>query len=326
MSYFSDVERSLVVRSRTEVAAGVVALELAPANGRDLPAWTPGSHIDLRLPDGVERQYSLCGDPDDRSAWRIAVLREPAGRGGSEFVHASVEVGQTVRVRGPRNHFAFTARPGERCSLIAGGIGITPIFSMAAAADAAGADWTLDYAGRSRSTMAFADELVARFGDRVRLHPADEGGRLDLAALLGAGASDAGAPVGEVYCCGPTRLIEAVEAASAGWPAGSIHVERFEAKVFGDPVWAEPFEVELELSGITVTVPPGRTILEVVEENDILVPSSCREGTCGTCETPVIEGEVEHRDSILTPAEQAHNTVMMICVSRAACPRLVLEL
>ena len=343
MSYFSDVERSLVVRSRTEVAAGVVALELAPANGRDLPVWTPGSHIDLKLPDGVERQYSLCGDPADRSAWRIAVLREPAGRGGSEFVHSGIEVGQTVRVRGPRNHFAFATRPGERCTLIAGGIGITPIVAMAAAADAAGADWTLDYAGRSRSTMAFADELVARYGSRVRLHPADEGGRIDLAALLAARADPGatvglgspvglgapvglGRPVGQVYCCGPTRLIEAVEVASAGWPEGSVHVERFEAKVFGDPAWAESFEVELELSGITVTVPPGRTILEVVEENDILVPSSCREGTCGTCETPVLDGEVEHRDSILTPAEQAHNTVMMICVSRAACPRLVLEL
>ena len=326
MSFFSDVERSLVVRTRREVATDVVAIELVAPNGRDLPVWTPGSHIDLRLPGGMERQYSLCGDAADRSTWRIAVLREEAGRGGSDFVHATIAEGQLVRVRGPRNHFAFAPGAGDRCILIAGGIGITPMLAMAAAADQSGADWSLDYAGRSRSTMAFAGELADAYGARVRLHPGDENARLDLAALFGSIDSGTVESGTQVYCCGPARLIEAVESASRHLPEGSVHVERFEAKHFGPPVWSEPFEVELELSGITVTVPPGRSILDVVEDNDVLVPSSCREGTCGTCETFVIDGAVEHRDSILTPAEQADNSVMMICVSRAACPRLVLEL
>ncbi|MBC7725377.1 MAG: oxidoreductase [Burkholderiaceae bacterium] len=318
MSFFSDVERSLVVRSRRIEADGVVSLELAPANGRDLPVWTAGSHIDLRLPDGVERQYSLCGDPADRSAWRIAVLLEPHGRGGSAYVHADIREGQTVRVRGPRNHFSFAAAPGERVALIAGGIGITPILAMATAAEAAGADWTLDYSGRSRATMAFVDELRGRYGERVRLHPSDEGNRLDLSALAAFG--------GQLYCCGPTRLLDAVEAAGADLAPGAVHVERFEAKEFGEPVWTESFEVEFVLSGLTLTVPPGRSILQVAEENDVLVPASCRSGTCGTCETPVLEGEVEHRDSILTPEERSQNTLMMVCVSRAACPRLLLDL
>jgi ferredoxin len=191
---------------------------------------------------------------------------------------------------------------------------------MVAAADAAGAEWTLDYAGRSRRTMAFADELAAAHPDRVRLHAADDGGRLDAVAVLAAAGSDTA-----VYVCGPTRLIDAVEAA-AGPSGQALHTERFEAKEFGEPVWAEPFEVELALSGETVTVAPGESVLDAVAAAGVLVLSSCRVGTCGTCETPVLEGPVEHRDSVLTPAEQAEDTAMMICVSRAAGPRLVLDL
>ncbi|MFT4307132.1 MAG: PDR/VanB family oxidoreductase [Microbacterium sp.] len=320
MSYFSDVERDLVVAARTEVADGVVALDLVAHNGRDLPAWTPGSHIDLVLASGMERQYSLCGDPADRSAWRVAVLREDAGRGGSALVHDGVRVGQRLRVRGPRNHFAFESAPGVRYRFVAGGIGITPILGMVRAADATGAEWTLDYAGRGRRTMAFAAELVAAYPRRVRVHAADEGSRLDVAALGGSlTATDA------VYACGPARLIDALEDAV---PEGRLHVERFEAIPFGDPVWPDPFEVELAGSGEVVTVAPDQSVLEAIEEQspDTLVLSSCRRGTCGTCEVAVLEGEVEHRDSVLTPLEQEGDTVMMVCVSRAACPRLVLDL
>jgi ferredoxin-NADP reductase len=325
VSFFDDVERDLVVVARDEPARGVVSFQLASHNGRDLPAWTPGSHVDLRLPADAsglaegpaERQYSLCGDLHDRSRWRIAVLREEGGRGGSRWASEHIAVGQRVRVRGPRNHFAFEVTPGTRYRFVAGGIGITAIAPMVQAAADAGADFTLDYAGRSRSTMAFVDDLVAAHGDRVRVHAADEGGRLRLDEVL---ADPEGAAL---YVCGPTRLIEAVEA--SGWPPDALHLEHFEAKEFGPPVWPEPFEVELALSGITVEVPPGRSVLDVLDENDVLVPSSCRVGTCGTCETPVLEGEVEHRDSVLTPAEQADSLVMMVCVSRAACPRLVLD-
>ena len=321
MSFFSDVERDLVVAGRAPLADGIVGIELVSHNGRDLPAWTPGSHIDLKLGSGLERQYSLCGDLDDRGTWRVAVLLERDGRGGSTYVHERIEPGSRLRVRGPRNHFGFEITPGTRYRFLAGGIGITPLRAMIAVAAEAGADWTLDYAGRSRATMAFADELAAAHPDRVRIHAADEGARLDLQALLGTPRDDT-----SVYVCGPTRLIEAVEALCEAWPPTALHVEHFEAKEFGEPVWQEPFEVEFALSGITAEVPLGKSILDIAEENDVLVLSSCREGTCGTCETPVLEGEVEHRDSVLTPAEQAENRVMMVCVSRAACPRIVLDL
>jgi ferredoxin-NADP reductase len=321
VSYFSDVERDLVVAARTVLADGIVALDLVAHNGRDLPAWTPGSHVDLILSDGaatIERQYSLCGDPDDRSTWRVAVLREDGGRGGSLRVHDGIEVGGRLRVRGPRNHFPFEPASASRLALVAGGIGITPLRAMAAAADAAGADWSLDYAGRSRRTMAFADELVERYGARVRLHPADEGMRLDVAAI------DADA----IWVCGPARLLDAAESAHGGRLGEALHVERFEAKEFGDPVWPGPFEVELLGSGDVVSVEPGVSVLEAIEAQapEAIVLSSCRRGTCGTCEVPVIEGDIEHRDSVLTPLEQAESAVMMVCVSRAACPRIVIDL
>jgi ferredoxin-NADP reductase len=312
VSVFSDIQRPVVVQARTEVADGVVALDLVPVNGRPLPPWTPGSHIDLLLGGGLERQYSLCGDPADRGVYRVAVLREPDGRGGSVAAHA-LAVGDSLRLRGPRNHFAFA--PDRPTVFVAGGIGITPMLAMLAAASSAGADWSLHYAGRSRSTMAFVDELAAAHPGRVHVYASDEGERLDVTAL-------ADGPTGQVVCCGPRRLLEAVEAATV--PGWSVHAERFEAREFGPPVWSEPFQIELALSGTTLTVPPGRSILEVVEDSGAVVVSSCRVGTCGSCETPVLEGAVEHRDSVIGPG--GSGTTMMICVSRAACPSLVLEL
>ncbi len=296
----------------------MLALDLVSHNGRDLPAWTPGSHLDLVVRPGLERQYSLCGDVADRATWRVAVLREPDGGGGSRALHDDVEVGQRLRVRGPRNHFPFEVTPGTRYVFVAGGIGITPLRAMVAAADAAGADWTLEYAGRSRARMAFADQLLAAHPGRVRLHVGDEGDRLDVAAL------DVDAATA-VYACGPAKLLDALEATAAGW-AGTLHVERFEAKEFGAPVWPDPFEVELALTGTTVVVEPGTSVLDALAGSGVDVLSSCRVGTCGTCETPVLEGEVEHRDSVLSPGEQADGTAMMVCVSRAAGPRLVLDL
>lgn len=328
MSYFSDVERDLVVAARTDLADGVVALDLVSHNGRDLPAWMPGSHVDLVLADGrrpgterVERQYSLCGDAADRSTWRVAVLREDAGRGGSVRVHDEVEVGQRLRVRGPRNHFAYEPVPGADHRFVAGGIGITPILSMVRAAAASGVEWSLDYAGRSRTTMAFLGDVLAlpSAEERVRVHAADEGDRFDVATFAEASAGAA------VYACGPARLIAALE--DAFGEGGALHVERFEAIEYGEPVWPGEFEVELAMSGDVVTVAPGQSVLEAIEEQapEAMVLSSCRRGTCGTCEVPVLEGEIEHRDSILTPFEREQSTVMMACVSRAACARIVLD-
>jgi ferredoxin-NADP reductase len=310
-------EFDVVARGTATIADDIVRVDLVRADGTPFPEWRPGAHVDLLLPIGVERQYSLCGDPADRATWTIGVLREQDGRGGSDWVHDSLAAGATLRVRGPWNHFALA--DAERYRFVAGGIGITPLLPMIRAAAASGADWTLDYAGRTASRMAFVPELAALAADRVRLHVADEGRRLDLGSL-------APQPGELVYACGPARLLDELAERSADWPPATLHVERFEAKPLAEPVLHESFEVELLLSGETVTVPPDRTVLEVVEEAGVFVLSSCREGTCGTCETVVVEGEVDHRDSILSPEEQRASDRMMICVSRAACPRLVLEL
>ncbi|HZB19508.1 MAG TPA: PDR/VanB family oxidoreductase [Blastococcus sp.] len=314
-----EVDLTLRVDVRTTGAEGVVVLDLCDPAGEDLPGWAPGAHVDLRLPDGLTRQYSLCGDPVDRSRWRIAVLREPESRGGSAHVHDALVEGAVVQVRGPRNHFPLV--PAPRYLFVAGGIGITPILPMIDAADAAGAEWELHYGGRSRRSMAFLQSLEEATGQRVILHPQDEVGLIDLESLLGTPR-----PGTLVYCCGPEPLLVAVEQRCAAWPEGSLHVERFAPKDVGEPVLTGAFEVELALSGLSLTVPPEKSVLQVVEEAGIDVLSSCTEGTCGTCETTVLSGEVDHRDSLLTPAEQAVNDTMFICVSRAACPRLVLEL
>jgi len=313
-----EVDLRLRVARRTTGAEGVVVLDLRDPEGADLPEWQPGAHIDLRLPGELTRQYSLCGDPADRSVWRIGVLREPESRGGSLHVHEELHEGQDVDVRGPRNHFPLV--PAPRYLFIAGGIGITPILPMIAAADAAGAAWELHYGGRSRRSMAFLESLE-RVSGHLTLHPQDEVGLIDLDRLLGTPRHDT-----LVYCCGPEPLLVAVEQRCADWPAGSLHLERFAPKDVGEPVLTGAFQVELSLSGLTLEVPPEKSILQVVEDAGIDVLSSCQEGTCGTCETTVLEGSVDHRDSLLTPDEQAANDTMFICVSRAACPRLVLEL
>ncbi|WP_409332942.1 PDR/VanB family oxidoreductase [Trujillonella humicola] len=318
-STHDEVELRLEVASRTIGAAGVAVLELRDPDGGELPAWTPGAHIDVRLGGDLVRQYSLCGHPTDRWSWRIAVLREPAGRGGSERVHETLVAGTPVEVSGPRNHFELKASP--RYLFIAGGIGITPILPMLSAAEAAGADWELHYGGRSRQSMAFLEELADATGNRVILHPQDEVGLIDLSKIL-----DTPRPATLVYACGPEPLLEAVEEHCRAWPGESLHMERFSPKDLGDPVRTDAFEVELARSGLTLAVPPDRSILEVLEEAGVPVLSSCQEGTCGTCETPVLDGQVDHRDSLLTPAEQSAHDTMFVCVSRAACPRLVLDL
>jgi ferredoxin-NADP reductase len=307
-------EAELVVDRRDAAADGVLALTLRHPLGEQLPRWEPGAHIDVLLGPGLERQYSLCGDPADRTAWRIAVLREPAGRGGSAHVHEQLGQGDKVRVRGPRNHFAL--RPAPRYRFIAGGIGITPILPMLAAAEAEGAEWTLLYGGRTRESMAFTEEL-SRYGDRVTVAPQDETGLLDLPSVLD------GVPEGTlVYCCGPGPLLDAVEERC---PAGLLHVERFTPK---EQPAAEntQFEVELAQTGTTVTVAPDVSVLDAVRASGVEVLFSCTEGTCGTCETDVLDGTPDHRDSVLTDEEREAGETMMICVSRGRGKKLVLDL
>lgn len=311
-------EAELVVASVTAVAGGVRELRLADESGTGLPPWTPGAHVDLVLGDLV-RQYSLCGDPTDASSYTVAVLREQESRGGSAFVHEKLAEGSKVTMRGPRNHFPLVSAPSYQ--FIAGGIGITPLLPMIAEADTAGAGWTLYYGGRLRGSMAFLDELRA-YGAQVTVQPEDESGMLDPAAILGRAV-----PSTLVYCCGPAGLIEAVESHCAAWPPGSLHVERFAAGEPSAGAGADlPIEVECRRSGVTLRVPADLSVLKAVENAGLPVLSSCQEGICGSCETEVLEGEIDHRDSLLTPEERAANDTMMICVSRAKGGRLVLDL
>lgn len=308
----------LSVTSKSAAADGVVAVTLAHPGGERLPDWTPGAHIDLVLPGGLTRQYSLCGDRWDPYSYRIGVLREPAGRGGSAYIHDELAVGAAVAVGGPRNNFALA--PSPRYLFIAGGIGITPLLPMVEQAERVGADWRLLYGGRARRSMAFTDEL-GRYGGKVTLVPQDERGLPDLRAWLGGVAPDA-----RVYCCGPGPLLEAVHAYCAGWPQGRLRTECFVPRYQGPPARDTPFQVLLRRSGRTVMVPPGQSVLQAVSDAGVAVLSSCRQGTCGTCATTVLDGEPEHRDSILDDAERAAGDCMFICVSRSCSDRLVLDL
>ncbi len=313
---------SLRIASRRRESDGVVSLTLVHPDGGELPKWKPGAHIDLHIPvagEEVIRQYSLSGDPEDRSRYRIGVLREAEGKGGSVAVHDGLREGDTVTVSWPRNNFRLA--DADSYLFIAGGIGITPILPMIRQAQASGKPWKLVYGGRTRSSMAFLEEL-APYGDRVTLVPQDEFGHIDLPALLGEARDGT-----LIYCCGPEPLLNAVEQGSAHWAKNSLRLERFAPKQIVRDYADTAFEVEFAEEGKTVTVGAEESILDAAAREGLPVISSCKEGTCGTCETPVLAGAVDHRDSILTPDEQAANDTMMICVSRAAqgCPKLVLQ-
>lgn len=296
------------------LAQGVVELVFEPDSGR-APEWEPGAHVDIHLPNGLVRQYSLCGGPEDRGSIRIAVLREEGGRGGSQYIHDSAEPGDIVEVSVPRNHFRLV--DAERYLFIAGGIGITPLLPMLNRVRAGGADWRFVYCGRSRSAMAYVDALPD--DPRVSVVSADRDQRLNLDDLLHEPRTDTA-----IFCCGPERLLEAVEEAGLHWPPGALHTERFKAPVVDEP--AREFDVVLQRSGMELHVPAEASLLDIVEMAGIPVPSSCRTGTCGTCETPVLDGQPEHRDVVLSPEEQAVGDCMMVCVSRARTDRLVLDL
>jgi ferredoxin-NADP reductase len=315
----SRTDRTVVqVEQKTPVADGVVTLTLTAPDGGRLPDWSPGAHVDLTLDNGLTRQYSLCGDRWDAHRYRIGVLLEPAGRGGSSYVHDQLEPGHVVGLGGPRNNLPLV--PAESYLFVAGGIGITPLLPMVAQAELLGADWRLLYGGRTRGSMAFLDEL-SRYGEKVLVRPQDEHGLLDLPAFLG--DPRPGTPV---YACGPGPLLTAMERACAGWPARALRTERFVAAEQGAPVRTTAFDVELHRSGRTVTVTPGVSVLEAVAAAGVEVLSSCRQGTCGTCETAVLAGVPDHRDSLLDDEERAAGDCMYPCVSRSCSDRLVLDL
>jgi len=296
----------LLVTSRETVAEGVVQLRL---KGRDLPSWEPGAHLDLVLPSGLVRQYSLCGDPADTSSYTVATRLIEDGRGGSREVHEQVTEGMELEVRGPRNRFPLVDAPSY--VFVVGGIGITPVLPMLRALGD-GAQWRLLYGGRTRASMPFLAEIEKLGGDGVTVVAEDEDGLPDVDGLL------ADLPEGTaVYCCGPEGLIAAVR---ERFP--QVRLERFAPHTSADGNGA--FEVELRRSGRTLTVPADSTVLAAVRTVLPNTAYSCEQGFCGTCRQRVLEGEVEHRDELLRDAERADS--MLICVSRARSERLVLDL
>ena len=317
------ISRPVVVESVTRAADGIVKIRLVSPDGRAMPRWTAGSHIDIECghPD-LSRQYSLCGDPADTRALEIAVLHDPQSRGGSAWVHCNLETGDRLKIRGPRNHFHLD-ESARRFIFIAGGIGITPVSAMARRARQLGIDYVLHYSGRSRASMALLPELQALHGDRLVVFARDEGRRNDLATLLA--TPEAGT---QVYACGPQRMLKALEEHCAHWPEDALHVEHFESTVTTlDPSKEQAFDVELKDSGIVVQVPADQTLLTALRAANIDVQSDCEEGLCGSCEVRVIAGKVDHRDLVLTRAEREAGGRMMSCCSRA-CEggRLVLAL
>ena len=294
----------------------VMSLLLRDPDGGALPAWAPGAHIDVRL-NHVVRQYSLCGRPDDRLAYRIAVLREERSRGGSAYVHDSLRPGDIVKVGGPRNHFQLDDY--AEYLFIAGGIGITPILPMVAAVAIKDVPWRLFYGGRTRGSLAFRGELE-RYGGHVQVMPEDEYGLLDLDAILSFPRKGIG-----IYVCGPEGLLQAAEHRCERWLPDALHLERFQPTSRLDPAGETGFVVLCHRSGRVVAVPPGVTLLEALEAAGIRLNNSCREGICGSCQVGVLDGAVEHRDSVLSAGEREDSKWMMACVSRAAGGRLTLD-
>ncbi|WZH38793.1 MAG: PDR/VanB family oxidoreductase [Microbacterium enclense] len=296
----------LVVRDITRQTPDIVSVTLQSVDATPLPAWQPGAHIDLQLITRHERQYSLCGDPADTASYRIAVRREELSRGGSRYIHSFLREGGTVWVRPPRNLFELGEAPAYL--LLAAGIGVTPILAMARHLASVGADWRMIDIVRSRGGVAFADEIAA-LGERATVHVSGEEGRLDLAATVGGIA-----PGTDVYACGPASFTDALLALAPTLPEGSgIHLERFEprTRTFAPN---EPFTATATRSGVTVEVPATRSLLESLQGAGVPLSGSCLRGVCGSCAVPVLDGAVEHRDS-LTVDDDAR--VMYACVSRA---------
>lgn len=315
----SDI--NVTVSAVRAVARDVLSIELKHAAGLRLPGAAPGAHIELALPNGLVRQYSLTDAKGQaqQDRYTVAVGWDANSRGGSHWIHERLRVGQALRVSMPRNHFAMDPAH-RRVLLVAGGIGMTPIYAMAQHCVAAGLDWTLVACARSASRLAYLEELRALAGKRLQTHFDDErGGPLDVHALLAQKQWDA------VYACGPAPMLDAITAATTGWPEGSVRMERF--KGAEQPAGERrSFELVLQRSGLSTDVGAHESVLDAIERLGVDHPFSCREGICGTCEAPMLEGQAEHLDYVLDPAEKAAQQRMMVCVSRCAGARLVLDL
>jgi vanillate monooxygenase ferredoxin subunit len=312
-----------VTRKAVE-ADDICTFELASVDGTPLPAFSAGSHIDVQLPGGLTRQYSLCNDPAESHRYLIGVLHDAASRGGSAAMHSQVHEGTLLQISPPKNHFAL-APHAPRHLLLAGGIGVTPILCMAERLAATGADFQMHYATRSRARTAFFERIQrAPFADRVHFH-FDDGAadqKLHIDKLLAAQAAGT-----HLYVCGPQGLMDAALAAAraGGWDAPRLHYEFFGADV-APRADDGAFDVQLASSGRVIRVPAEQSVLAALADAGVIVPSSCEQGVCGTCLTRVIDGVPDHRDQYLLPEEQAANDQFLPCCSRAKSARLVVDL
>ena len=311
------------VTARRDEALEICSYELAPVDGKPLPAFTAGAHIDVHLPGGLIRQYSLCNHPEERHRYLIGVLKDPTSRGGSRSLHEQILPGARLHISEPRNLFPLAAQ-ARRHLLFAGGIGITPILCMAEHLAQAGASFELHYCARSRERAAFVERLrQSRYADRVFLH-FDEAPEtaLDAARVLAAPADDL-----HLYVCGPGGFMQHVldTAKAQGWQDACLHREYFAAT----PVDTRDdgrFSVKLASSGQVFEIPADRSVVQVLESHGIDIPISCEQGVCGTCLTRVLEGVPDHRDLFMTEAEQACNDQFTPCCSRSKTAVLVLDL
>lgn len=298
-------------------AEGIHLYEFSPVEGDALPRFTAGAHIDLHLPNGLVRQYSLCNPQHETHRYVVGIKRDPSSRGGSSYVHEQLRVGTVLRVGGPRNHFALHEE-ARHTVLVAGGIGVTPIACMAQRLRELGASFEVHYSVRRREDAAFLDVLA---GANLHLHVDAErdNAPLPVARIVTGAAHDA-----HLYCCGPGPMLDAFEAAAAGRPAGHVHLERFAAAA---PVVADGgFTVQLARAGRSIYIAKGCTILDALRDQGVSVQASCEQGICGSCETRVLSGRPDHRDSLLSDEEKQANQVMMVCCSGSKDPLLVLDL
>ena len=315
---------SVRVARKTVEAEGICSFELVRADGQPLPAFAAGSHVDVEVPGGFTRQYSLCNDPAETHRYLIAVLRDAGSRGGSQAMHDRVNEGDTLTISAPKNHFAL-AHDARGHLLLAGGIGVTPLLCMAERLARIGADFEMHYSTRSKARTAFLTRIGASgFSSRVTLHFDDgpDAQRLDIAALLARPE-----PGRHLYVCGPKGFMDAViaTARAQGWPESRIHYEFFGADVA--PVAGDgAFDVKLASSGRVIRVAADLSVVQALVQAGVSVATSCEQGVCGTCLTRVIEGEPEHRDLYLTPEEQAAGDQFLPCCSRSRSPVLVLDL
>ncbi|HEK1009945.1 TPA: oxidoreductase [Pseudomonas putida] len=312
---------SALVHTLRHEAEGIISVELRPWGDTVFTPFEAGSHIDLHLPNGLVRSYSLLNAPSDQGRYVVGILRDRASRGGSRYVHEQLRVGTQLQISQPRNNFALDTRASHSV-LVAGGIGITPIYCMFRQLLALGRSAELIYCARSRAEAALVDE-ISGLGAKVLYHFNDEkGGLPDLASYLAGRPADT-----HFYCCGPTPMLDAFEQTCERLGYPHAHIERFTAAEVAAAADAQDsYSVELSKSGKTVSVEPGLNLLDVLLEAGCDIEYSCREGVCGSCETRVLEGDVDHRDGVLTKAERAANKSMMVCVSGCKSRRLVLDL